>query len=204
MDPVAGRRGTAEEGAVGFGLPSWNGGGPVGWRRGGEAELLRLGGSETDPGGLDAGVAGELGGADPENLAGVEGLGDGAGDADDDFELAGAVGDALLERAVEGLQLAGHGFELGGEVFDLVARASRSGDGSEVARGDAPGGQGEVAQAARGADGGEPDEGGREQGRAEEGNEDEGAGAAEGFERRPSRSVRRSDASRWLPGGRSR
>ena len=42
MDPVAGRRGTAKEGAVGFGLPSWNGGGPVGWRRVGEAELLRL------------------------------------------------------------------------------------------------------------------------------------------------------------------
>ena len=149
-------------------------------------------------------MAGEFGGADPENFAGVKGLGDGAGDADDDFELAGAVGDALLKGAVEGLQLAGHGLELGGEVLDLVAGASRSGDGAEVARGDAAGGQGEVAQAAGGADGGEPDEGGREQGGAEEGNQDEGAWAAEGFERGGPGAFDDRGASRWLPGGRSR
>ena len=144
--------------------------------------MLGLGRSEADVGGLDAGVAGEVGGADTEDFAGVEGLGDGAGDADDDFELAGAVGDALLEGAIEGLELAGHGFELGGEVFDLVAGAGGGGDGAEVAGGDAAGGQGKVAQAAGGADGGEADEGCGEQGGTQEGDEDEGAGAAEGFE----------------------
>ena len=160
----------------------WGVDGPVRRRRGSEAELLGLGGCEADVGGLDAGVAGEVGGADAEDFVGVEGLGDGAGDADHDFELAGAVGDALFEGAVEGLKLASHGLELGREVLDLVAGSDRSGDGAEVAGGDAAGGQGEVAQAASGADGGEADEGGGEQGGAEEGDENKGTGSAEGLD----------------------
>ena len=126
-------------------------------------------------------MPGEFGGADAEDFVGVEGLGDGAGDSDDDFELASSVGDALFEGSVKGLKLTGHGFELRGEVLDLVAGASGGWDGTEVSVGDASRGRGEVAQATGGAYGREADEGGGEQGGAEEGDEDQGAGTNEGF-----------------------
>ena len=131
--------------------------------------MLRLGGLEADEGGLDAGMAGKFGGADAQDFAGVQRLGDGAGDAHDDFQFAGAVGDALFQGAVEGLELTGHGFELGGELLDFVAGSGGGRNRTEVAGGDASGGQGQVTQATGGADGGEADEGGGQQGRAEQG-----------------------------------
>ena len=139
-------------------------GGPVGWWRGGEAELLRLGRLEANEGGLDAGMAGEFGGADAQDFAGVQRLGDGAGHAHDDFQFAGAVGDALFQGAVEGLKLAGHGFELSGELLDFVAGPGGGRDRTEVAGGDASRGHRQVTQASGGTDGGEADEGGGQQG----------------------------------------
>ena len=142
----------------------------------------RLGGRESDEGGPDAGMAGEFGGADAQDFAGVQRLGDGAGHAHDDFQFAGAVGDALFQGAVEGLKLAGHGFELSGQFLDFVAGPGGGRDRAEVAGGDASRGHRQVTQASGGTDGGEADEGGGQQGRAEQGNQDEEAGSAEGFD----------------------
>ena len=175
-----------------------------GWWRGGEAELLRLGRLEADEGGLDAGMAGKFGGADAQDFLGVQRLGDGAGDAHDDFQFAGAIGDALFQGAVEGLELAGHGFELGGELLDFVAGSGGGGNRAEVAGGDASGGQGQVTQPTGGADGGEADEGGGQQGRAEQGDQDEEAGSAEGFDEGGPGTFHHQAASRTRPTARSR
>ena len=76
MDPVAGGRGAAAEGAVGLGVVRRHRLGPFWMGRFGKAELFGLGGCEADVGGLDARVAGEFGGADAEDFAGVKRLGD--------------------------------------------------------------------------------------------------------------------------------
>ena len=144
--------------------------------------MLRLGGRESDEGGPDAGMAGEFGGADAQDFAGVQRLGDGAGHAHDDFQFARAVGDALFQGAVEGLKLAGHGFELGGQFLDFVAGPGGGRNRTEVAGGDASRGHRQVTQPTGGTDGGEADEGRRQEGRAEQGNQDEEAGSAEGFD----------------------